>query len=76
LLLCRALQPGAINGRLIPDEHWQQMDTVAQLADYVEKRKQLEGSAPTAVKDATSWASVQREFPASQKPIYQDSKNQ
>lgn len=57
----------------IPDEHWQQMETVAQLADYVEKRKQLERSTPAkraTVKDATSWAVVQKEFPASQKPIY------
>ena len=41
----------------IPDEHWQQMDTVAQLADYVEKRKLLERSASAdraAVRDATS----------------------
>lgn len=57
----------------IPDEHWQQMETVAQLADYVEKRKQLERSTPAnqaAVKDAASWAVVQKKFPASQKPIY------
>jgi hypothetical protein len=57
----------------IPDEHWQQMEVVAQLADYVEKRKQLERSTPAsraAVKGATSWAVVQKEFPASEKPVY------
>jgi len=57
----------------IPDEHWQQMEVVAQLADYVEKRKQLERSTPSreaAVKGATSWAVVQKEFPASEKPVY------
>jgi hypothetical protein len=39
----------------IPDEQWQQMETVGQLADYVEKRRQLERSrlaTQVAVKDA------------------------
>jgi hypothetical protein len=41
----------------IPDEHWQQMETVEQLADYVEKLQQLKRSRPAtqaAVRDATS----------------------
>lgn len=41
----------------IPDEHWQQMETVGQLVDYVEKRRQLERSRPAtqaAVRDAAS----------------------
>jgi hypothetical protein len=39
----------------IPDEQWQQMETVGQLADYVEKHRQLKrsGSATqAAVRDA------------------------
>jgi hypothetical protein len=40
----------------IPGESWQQMETVGELADYVEKRRQLKRSRPTqgSVTDATS----------------------
>lgn len=55
----------------IPDEHWQQMGTVGQLVDYMQKRKQIERVLPTDVSGNTkTWAQIQQSFPAEAKPIY------
>lgn len=53
----------------IPDEQWQQMETVGQLADYVEKRRQLKRSRPAtqaAVRDATSSNSIGVRYPSAE----------
>ena len=56
----------------IPDEHWQAMNTVGQLIDYVEKRKQLAQSTGSSVSasDKRSWAQIQQSFPADTRPVY------
>jgi acyl carrier protein len=55
----------------IPDDHWQQMRTLGQLVDYVEKRKQLEKSLASRAKlNDSSWAQIQQKFPLGARPVY------
>jgi len=58
-------------GLTIPDEHWQQMTTLGQLVDYVEKRKQIERALPPREKaSARTWPEIQQSFPVDARPVY------
>jgi len=55
----------------IPDEHWQAMSNVGQLADYVAKRQQLaQATGEQKSTQARSWAQIQQSFPPSERPVY------
>lgn len=58
-------------GLSIPDEHWKSIETVKELDDYLEKRKQLQAAPQLQQKPANaSWEHIQQAFPAGQVPIF------
>ena len=66
----------ALEARLalkIPDDHWQQMRTLGQLVDYLEKRKQLDKALPPQSQShERSWAQIQQSFPPDARPVYKE----
>ena len=57
---------------IIPDEHWQSMTTLSELADYLFKRKILEKIDPQKYKIQSSrgWADLDTTLPAEQRPSF------
>ena len=57
---------------IIPDEHWQSMTTLNELADYLVKRKFLEKIDPQKykVKSSRGWADIDTALPAEQRPSF------
>lgn len=56
----------------IPDEHWQSMTTLAELADYLNKRKILEAADPEKYKIQPSrgLADIDTKLPIEQRPSF------
>ena len=57
---------------IIPDEHWQSMTTLNELADYLFKRKILEKIDPQkyTIKSSRGWADIDTTLPAEQRPSF------
>ena len=56
----------------IPDRHWQSMDNLGELADYLVKRKILEKADPKnyKIKSSDKWADIDTKLPVNKRPSF------
>ena len=54
----------------IPDEHWQQLRTKGELADYLQKRSTLERVQPDVYKQSNYWSVLQSQQPPTERAVF------
>ncbi len=58
---------------IIPDEHWKNLESVAEIVDYVQKRVILQDyMVEQGLNTPSDWPSIQQSFPSNQIPIFTD----
>ncbi len=60
-------------GLVIPDRHWQGINTVGEMSQYILDRKNLEEQKPELKKlpPTGSWYEIQKQFTGKNKPVFQ-----
>jgi acyl carrier protein len=60
----------------IPDEHWREFDTSADITDYVVKRQMLQKVVPASgsARNLSDWSKALEDLPKGQQPVFQSTR--